>query len=111
MPFTIKQHDQRPYLEGQILQPDGTEMDLSLATEGWAIMRKKGEIIPIFRKEITFTDKAMGEFEYRWEVGDTDVVGEYDFEVEIIWGTEPQTFPVDSYYPVIIVDDLDAPGP
>jgi hypothetical protein len=109
MPFMIKQHDLRPYLEGQLLLPDDTPLNLTGALGGFAIMRKVGEQIPAFRKPIVITDAALGEFEYQWETGDTDAIGEFDFEIEIDWAGEPQTFPVDGYYKVTVVDDLDNP--
>lgn len=109
MAFAIKQHDRRPYLTGTIKQPNGSPMNLSGVTAAYLIIRKTGSNSVLLRKPVIFTDPANGRFQYVWETGDTDSPGTYDAEIELQWGAEPQTVPVDSYYRIIVVDDLDQP--
>ena len=54
------------------------------------------------------TNAADGEVEYRWAVGDTDTVGEFLVEWEVLWadGTT-ETFPTIDFDRVVIHDDLD----
>jgi hypothetical protein len=108
MAFQIKQNDRRPYLEFQLLEPDGTTpLDVSGADEITFIMRKEGSGVADVNAACTEVDWSLGQGVYEWQDGDTAVTGSYQAEWEIVWpGDERQTVPVDSYYSVIVIDDL-----
>lgn len=48
-----------------------------------------------------------GKMTYTWVNGDTDTPGIYNAEVEALFGTDPLTFPNDSFYTILILDDVD----
>jgi len=115
MTFLMKQHDLRPYITGQILAPHPTlanqtvPLDLTNATGTSIIVRKRGSTVVKFKKTLTITNATQGEWEYSWDLGDTDETGTFEFEIEIMWGTEPQTVPVAGYETFTINDDIDSP--
>ena len=108
MPFQIKQNDRRPYLEFQLLEADGTTpLDVSGADQVTFIMRKSGSEEPEVNAACTEIDWVLGQGLYEWAEGDTQEVGTFQAEWEILWpGDERQTVPVDTYYSVIVIDDL-----
>ena len=111
MAFTIKQNDLRPYLPVKFYEPDAiTPMDLSGATSVSMVVRSKSALVtdpPKIKRAMTAVNALIGEFEFRWVSGDTDTVGEFNYEFEIMWPlTKPQTIPADSYLTLIVVDDL-----
>jgi hypothetical protein len=58
---------------------------------------------------INITDAAGGEFEYRWQAGDTDTVGRHEIEFEITPASGGKfTVPASERAYVIIRDSLDA---
>jgi hypothetical protein len=112
MAFIIKQNDRRPYLTGQIREADNvTPLNLSTATGLTLIMRKQGQATAKFKKACVITNAVQGEWSFAWAAADTDEAGLFDAELEIMWGTEPQTVPADSYYQITILDDLDPAAP
>lgn len=111
MAFTIKRNDLRPYLPFQFFQADGvTPLNVTSATAINFVCRVKGSTVddpPKFKKLVTMTDAAQGLGEYRWSGTDTDTAGDFEYEFEITWpGPEPQTIPADSYFALVIVDDV-----
>lgn len=109
MALTIKQHDRRPYLVVGLEQPAGQAVDLTAASSVSLVMRKSATTgAPALRVPMEILAPATaGIVRYKWAGTNTDVVGDYDCEFEVMWGTEPQTFPTSGYYTVHIVDDLD----
>jgi hypothetical protein len=106
--FLIKQNDRRPYLPAQFFLPDGeTPLDLtSVATVNLAV-RPKGSETVSFKKPCVIVDAPLGEVEYRWSADDTAEAGEYEYEFEITWpDAEPQTIPTDTYFALVVVDDI-----
>lgn len=111
MAFLMKRHDLRPYIPVQFFQPDGeTPLDLSAAQEMTMIVRVQGapsNATPKFKKDLSPVDLESGKCEYQWTGNDTDSTGRFNYEFEIVWPTgEPQTFPADTYFELIVADDL-----
>lgn len=111
-PFIIKENDTRPRFVVGLLQdvggPGEAPIDLTDATSVKFLMRLASESgDPKVDSPAVITDAITGEVTYTWEVGDTDVVGEYEAEVEITWtdgGVE--TVPNTGYFEVSVEDDL-----
>jgi len=111
MAFLIKRHDLRPYLPVEFFEPDGvTPLDVSDADEINMVCRAKNatsEAPPKFKKPVFMIDATIGDGEYRWSGNDTDTSGTFNYEFEILWpGGIPQTFPADSYFELVVADDL-----
>lgn len=108
--FLIKRNDLRPRFRVQLTETDpvtgvATPVDLTQATAAHFIM--SGAAGVKVNDEMEFIDRVTGIVEYAWHVGDTDTSGNYKVEVEVIWGTEPQTYPSAGFFAVRINDDLD----
>lgn len=111
MAFLMKRHDLRPYIPVQFFQPDGeTPLDTTAASAISMICRVTGapsNAAPKFKKPLTEIDAVLGKYEYQWTGNDTDTTGRYAYEFEIIWPNgDPQTFPADAYFELIVADDL-----
>ena len=104
MAFEIKRNDLRPRFR-VTLKSNGDPVDLTAATSAFFIM-KTGSTIKVNRGAMTFIDRPAGVVEYAWSSGNTDTAGTYNCEVEVLWGTDPQTFPSKGYFTVTIEDDL-----
>jgi hypothetical protein len=61
---------------------------------------------PAVKDTCVITDAVNGQVQYLWQAGDTDIAGTFEVEFEILWGTEVQTVPNDSYIAIKIVPDL-----
>lgn len=99
--FTIKQGDLRPYLKAQLvrLNDDGEiegPQDLTGAEAIVFTMKNKAtSAVPIDEgTDVTVLgDPTLGNVQYEWQPGDTDIPGSYLGEFEATFGGEPMTFP------------------
>jgi hypothetical protein len=111
MAFTMKQGDTLPNLVATLTSGPSavsqTAVDLTTATGVVLILRPEGAVTAGTRLTAAITNAAGGQVTYDWQAGDTDDVGTFDCEWEVAFGAEKQTFPSDSYFQIIIVDDLD----
>jgi hypothetical protein len=106
MALELKRNDLRPHFRVS-LTANGDPVDLTDATSAFFLMKQGTNGTPkVDRGAMTFVDRATGTVEYAWVVGDTDTAGTFNVEVEVLWGTEPQTFPSKGYWTVTIEDDL-----
>jgi hypothetical protein len=105
--FTLKQHDTRPKIQ-VALAIGGAEADLTTATSVTFIMAPAAGGAATVDAAATILDAATGSVSYDWAAGDTDDVGSFDAEFEVVWsdGTK-QTFPTATYISIEIVADLD----
>jgi hypothetical protein len=114
--FEIKQNDRRP-LFVVVLKDDFGEateavVNLTTATSAFFNMRLVGGAVKINRGSAAITNAAGGEVTYSWGTADTDTVGAYEAEVEIVWNDgKPETFPGGpsaggSYFQITITDDI-----
>ena len=111
MAFAIKRNDRRPYLEAQFFQPDGvTPLNITAALGIQMVMRLKGTKIndaPKIKAPCLVINALEGKVQYRWEDGDTDTPGMFEYEFEIEWvGGELQTLPQNGYFLLQILDDV-----
>lgn len=113
MAFTIKQGDRRPYFVVALKDDFGeaTQAAVNLTTATSAVfnmrLRAAPQTVVVSRGSASITNAALGEVTYAWGTLDTNTVGNYDAEVEIVWSDgKAETFPSDSYWAITIVDDL-----
>lgn len=121
--FKIKQHDLETPLRIRLTDTDPDDpteqrqipVDLTAAVKVTVIGQHQADLNSHFEHEVTGSG-ADGVVVMPWSVGDTDVAGVIDVEVQVDWpGTppRPQTFPNGSsklnpsgYMTVIIQEDL-----
>lgn len=107
--FYIKQHDLEPVLELQLLS--GTvPVDLTQAESAFFLMSSRKTGLKA-SGAMTITDQSLpanvGVVRYAWQAGDTNTVGDFNAEVQVLWPADkPQTFPAHEYFTVSIGKDL-----
>lgn len=111
MAFYIKQGDRRPVfvvaLKDNFGEVGESAVDLTTAGTAYFNMRAVSGAVKISRGTASITDAASGEVTYSWGLTDTDTVGSYEAEVEILWNdAKPETFPNDGYWDIVIGDDI-----
>ena len=113
MAFNIKQNDQRPLfvvvLKDNFGEVGEAVVDLTTATSAVFNMRNaSGGSIAINRAAAVITSAASGMITYSWGTADLDTAGTYEAEIEITWNDgKKETFPNDSYWEVIVTEDID----
>lgn len=109
MAFFIKQYDLRPDLKVRLLDED-VPVDLTNAAAARFIMssRRRGIKVDATMTILDQTEEdTLGVVSYAWADGDTDTVGDFNAEVQIMWPSgRPQTFPASGYIQVTVVKDL-----
>ncbi len=112
--FEIKRGDLLPVIQATLRQEnDKGEMvviDLRTAISVTFVMRNMDTNQLKTRAVADIVDAINGVVRYHWAVVDTNTVGHYRCEWEILWpGTpnKPQTVPTDSYNTIDILQDLD----
>jgi hypothetical protein len=102
----VKQHDLYPPLRAQLL--DGTTpVNLTPASNVRVIVTSTDRATELIDRAMTVTDPTGGWVEMEWVTGDTATIGRFLLEIEVTWPTSrPQTFPVNGYAWLVIVDDL-----
>jgi len=100
--WTMKKNDLLPLMELTLEDADGA-VDLSGATSAKLLMILKGDLGKSPKVDAAVAIDAdqtnnKGKVVYTWVEGDTDTVGIYYGEVEVLYGTKPLTFPNDTYY-------------
>ena len=110
--WIMKKNDLLPLMELTLEDADGA-VDLSSATSAKLKIILKGDLgaAPKIDAAVAIDGDQVtnkGKVTYTWVAGDTDTVGIYYGEVEVLYGTKPLTFPNDSYYIIAIVDDVDS---
>jgi hypothetical protein len=109
--YVIKQFDLEPPFEIQLL--DGViPVDLTNATSVLFIMKnRKGLKVLGQMVKADQNSDTRGVVLYRWIVGDTNVAGTYNAEVQVNWPqARAQTFPANQYVLVNIQKDLNQVG-
>lgn len=115
MPIKTKKltkNDLQPYYSVTVKNADGTAVNLTGAAIVCTMKPVGGSTPKINRQNagIAITDAVNGQFEYRWQTGDTDTAGAYNIEFEITPQTGGKfTLPNPGEGPaqVEIVDSLD----
>jgi hypothetical protein len=64
----------------------------------------------LFRRVCVVEDAAAGKIRYDWQAGDTDQVGAFAAEFEVVAQATglKDTYPNDSYVPIQVIEDLGA---
>ena len=103
--FTIKQGDTLPILEGQLIAPDGSPINLDLC--GVHFYMKNRYSSETIQKQAIIKDVENGIVQVIWEDGDTNKTGIYqcEFEVNMPDG-KVITVPNDGYFLLQIVSEL-----
>lgn len=110
--FDIKQYDLLPDLILTVADDD-VPVNLSAASSAKLIVSNRSGILIEAAVEIEDQDDEdlVGKVRYIWQPGDTDTVGTYNMEVEVMWaGERPETFPAKGYLKLSVNRDLNA-GP
>lgn len=103
--FVIKQNDTLPNLEAQLIDADGTPLNLELCGV-WFRMVYGRQMMKVNRSA-TITDMANGKVKVEWQDGDTDTPGLYRAEFEIHMPDDKIiTVPNDGYFLINIVQKL-----
>ncbi len=105
----LKRNDLQPYYRVKVEDSDGNAVDLTGA-DIVCTMKAPGGTLKIDRQStgIVITAAASGEFEYRWQAGDTDTAGKYQIEFEITPASGGKfTVPGKGEAVVIIQESLD----
>ncbi len=107
--FNLKQYDLRPVLRIRLL--DGTvPIDLTLASEVRLLLKNRAaglKVDSVMDKLDQEDEDTIGFVEYEWQPGDTDTLGTFSGEIQVLWpGQIPQTFPGKGYFQVSINRDL-----
>lgn len=106
--FTMKAHDLAPSIEATLGFEGTTDIpDLTGATVTF-IMRRDSDVAPKIDADAVIVDPATGRVRYDWVTGDTDEVGVFKAEWQVLYpGAKPQTFPTKSYHEIEFLADLD----
>lgn len=111
--FKIIKNDLQPYCYMQVKDAVGAVINITGATIYCTMKLIGSSAIKINRQTtgISITDATNGKFEYRWQAGNTDTIGEYNIEFEInpaSGGKFTLPTPSQGAAKVIIAESLDA---
>ena len=102
----MNQNDTTPDMTGTCLDGDGAAVDLSGSTLLFH-MRRKGTATPKINSAASIVIAASGTWKYEWLAGDTDTVGEFEFQLQVTFGGgDIRTFPNDGYNRLIVTEQI-----
>lgn len=103
----MKKDDLEPKYIASLRNADGTPVDLSNATSVSLIVKQQGGA-KNFKAAGNFVDRINGVVSYTWATSNTDTVGTFQMEWEVVWpSSRPETFPNVGYDTLIIGASLD----
>ncbi len=103
--FNMKQYDLLPKLRLELLDGE-TPVDITNASEVRLLLKNRTVGLKIDATMEKY-DAELGQVEYTWEEGDTDTLGSFQGEVQVLWpGQLPQTFPAKGYFTINVNRDL-----
>lgn len=105
----MKQNDLRPVLQIRLLDAK-VPVDLTGASAIKFFMSSRKTGLKV-QGTMSAADQNVlatrGVVTYEWQAGDTDTVGDFQAEVQVMWpASKPQTFPSDGYFIVRITKEL-----
>lgn len=105
--FTIKQNDRLPSIQATCVDADGNPVDLTGNTGAEFHMKAVDGGVAKVDAAAVVVNEVTGVLRYDWAEGDTDTVGEFLAEFEVIFPDDKsQTFPNFENILITIVDDL-----
>lgn len=105
----MKQHDLYPTFRTKLTDIDGVAVDLTSATAVRLLVKNRtaGLKVDAAMTKLTQSGDTLGVVEYAWVEGDTDTLGTFQVEIEVLFpGGLPQTFPGKGYCKLNINRDL-----
>ena len=107
--FYLKQYDLKPDLSVRLLD-DTAAVDLTNATAAKLRMSNRRVGLKV-DAAMTIADQSLpatlGVVTYSWAAGDTDIAGDFDAEIQVVWPSgKPQTFPAHGHIGITIEKDL-----
>lgn len=103
--MTLKQHDRLPSIAATLVDGNDAPVDITGCVV-WFVMALSGTVK--VNTIATIVSGPAGTVRYDWAAGDTDTVGTFNAEWEVIFPNgKAQTFPSDGYNTVAIIADLD----
>ena len=105
--FKIKRNDRRPFVSAQVLQSNGSVVDLTATQKIYFnLSTNDNQYTPVLSGAATVTGSATGLVDYRWAAGDTNRSGLYLGEFEITYNDGTiLTVPSDHSFAVNIFED------
>ncbi len=102
----IKQGDLEPPLEIQ-LTSGADPVNLTGAARVRFIMSSKAGTKVDADMVVADQSTRPGVVRYIWQLGDTDTIGSFNAEVQVVWPADrPQTFPSYQYFVIDVTRDL-----
>jgi hypothetical protein len=107
MAFRIKTNDTSPKLAVTLEDANGNPVGLAGATVRFHMKAFGASTLTVDAAAVV-TDAVKGIVVYSWVPADTTTAGTYYGEVEVTYGDATvETFPNNSYFTIIIREDLD----
>src|SRR4051794_18539869 len=95
--LTVKRGDTWPPVKGRAADDDGA-LDLASAASITFLMKKTALLVTGTVDVIDPPDAEGNNWSYTWTAGDTDVIGDYQVELEITWAVgHTETVPNSGY--------------
>lgn len=108
MAFRIKTNDTSPKLAVTLEDASGNAIDITGNNGVRFHMKAFGATSLKVDAPMTVTDSLSGIVQYPWIGADTNTAGTYYGEVEVTYADNTvETFPNNSYFTIIIKEDLD----
>ena len=107
--FKIKRNDTKPFLAAQILQSNGSAVDLTNASSVYFnLCTNDNTFTSVFSGAAVITGSTTGNVEYRWSASDTNRSGLFlgEFETKFV-DNSILTVPADHSFGVNIFEDYD----
>lgn len=106
--FTIKQHDQTPSLVLTLTDYTGAPLDIEDWDDAAFTLCTLVPRTIIIDRAPADIDVVEGTLTYVWQIGDTDVVGAFEAEFDVLDADgRRRSFPADGHIRVQVLDDLD----
>lgn len=107
MAFRIKTNDTSPRLAVTLEDANGVSVNITNASARFH-MKAFGATTLKVDAPMAITDASGGTLQYSWVAEDTNTAGTYYGEVEVTYADNTiETFPNNSYFTIIIKEDLD----
>lgn len=106
----VKQDQVGHRLRAQLLEPDGSPMDLEGASVRF-LMRAPGSSTLKVDGEAQVESAAEGRVAYVWQAADLDQPGRYEAEWEVVKGSAVIRVPSDGYLPIDVIPSVRGGSP